>query len=350
MNSQPIPHTDRKLLFVVAGCVAAGALAVAIVAGLNARDERAATAREMKPVPVAGEATAGPGGVPVESPAPDEGRTESAGEPVVAAGPGVVIDPHADPWGEGVRAYAERDYDIAAAYLAADAERRPDHAYTHYMLGLALWKSSRLDDALQAMERSAALYDRSIRTFVNLARIRLARGDTEAALESAERALALDPLSASALYQKARALYAMDRADEAVRVLDTCVEVDPAAGQAHNLLGLIRLRGGDTVAALGSLEVAAALLPEVAYAQNNYGLALERAGRFAEAAVAFRRATEAESGHDAARVSLARVEAHVPGAVGVPIEVRVASVETAAVVPEAEGSEPQETGSDPASD
>jgi tetratricopeptide (TPR) repeat protein len=319
--------SDAKLLLAVAAVVVAGAVGIALVAGLTAQREATESERSVKSETKRRPARP----VAVRSP------SEDTAEPTVArrivgltieddlsasavTGTGAVappatlfeIDPDADFWREGNRAFHRRAYDEAVAWFLADAEARPDRAYTHYMLGLTAWKAGQLDVAVEAMERSAGLNDRSIRTFINLSRIRNDRGEFDGALEAAERALLLDGENATSLYQKARSLYNLDRLEEAVTCLESCILLDAEAGQAHNLLGLIRLRGGDEVTALASFETAAELEPELAYVQNNLGLALEQSGRLAEAAVAFRHAVEVDSGHEAAELSLARVEALIP--------------------------------------
>jgi tetratricopeptide (TPR) repeat protein len=222
------------------------------------------------------------------------------------------IDPEVDAWREGNRAYHERDYVRAAAYFAADAEARPDRAYTHYMLGLASWKSGNLDAALEAMERSVGINAGSIRSYINLSRIHNARGEPEKARAAAELALAIDPENATALYQLGRSQYNLGRIDEAAETLALCIGFDQAAAEAHNLLGLVRLQGDENAEALVSFEAAAALKPDVAYIQNNLGLALEQSGRLDEAAIALRRAIEIDANHQAATVSLARIEQRLP--------------------------------------
>ena len=151
MNSQLDPRSDRKLLLAVSGVVVAGAVGVALVAALTAREESEPAAQSSDVVQAA------------VSPAVPEAVAVAQLEPASSAEARVVLDPDADPWQAGLRAYGERDYATAAAYLTVDAERRPESPETHYLLGLALWKSGRLDAALEAMQRSAEL-DESLDT------------------------------------------------------------------------------------------------------------------------------------------------------------------------------------------
>jgi tetratricopeptide (TPR) repeat protein len=348
------PQNDSKLLLAVAGMVVAGAVGVALVAGLTVQPDQAPpeTAKDRVTSPakkrtiaerdwaqpsVSLESTSKP--VPAMETRPLDEDVARTVESITEA---FVIDPEADPWSEGSRAYHERDYVRAAAYFRADAEARPDRAYTHYMLGLALWKSGELDGALEAMERSAAVNDQSIKTFINLARIHNARGEFDGARVASERALTIDGENPTALYQLARSQYNLGRADEAIATLESCIELDQAAAEAHNLLGLVHLQRGDDSGALRSFETAAALKPEVAYIQNNLGLALEQSGRLEEAVMALRRAVEIDENHQAATVSLARIEARLPLETvdGAPAVELAEARPGEAVMPEVDGPQP----------
>ena len=327
MPPQNNPQSDTKLLLAVAGVVVAGAVAVALVAGLTVQREESAPRAVTDRAASAGNVRT----IAERDRAPQQAEPaslETISEPTLAVGSAALdahlaptvesvpvvleIDPEADPWREGSRAYHERDYARAVAYFRADAEARPDRAYTHYMLGLALWKFGELDGALEAMERSATVNGQSIRTFINLSRIHNGRGEYEGAQSAAGRALAIDAENPTALYQLARSQYNLGRVDEAAATLESCIGLDRAAAEAHNLLGLVRLRKGDDSEALRSFETAAALKPDVAYIQNNLGLAFEQSGRLDDAAIALRRAIEIDGNHEAAAVSLARIEARLP--------------------------------------
>src|SRR5262245_9814566 len=65
-------------------------------------------------------------------------------------------------------------------------------------------------------------------------------------------------------------------------------DAHPNDPNALRLLGLSRLRLGETDAALALLAQAHALAPSDPYAQMHYGLGLHAAGRHAEAAAQFR--------------------------------------------------------------
>ncbi len=181
------------------------------------------------------------------------------------------------------------------------------------MLGLALWKSGRLDEAAAAMEESAKLGPDSIKTLVNLSRIRNDQGDFEGALEAARAGLHSDAQDASAHFLEGRSLLNLRRVDEAVSSLTASLAIDPDNGYVQNLYGLALMRQGHVGEAVASLERASALEPDLAYVQNNLGMALELSGRTAEAVGAYRRGVEIDPGHDKVAANLARLEPTLAG-------------------------------------
>ena len=312
---------DTKLLMWVAGTVVAGAAGIALLAGLavqrEADEPQAANARsgaafQPAPPPIAPSR-------PDPTPAADVLLTSYDGvsetPPPVEAPDTVVftVDPNENFLARALETYEAREFDHAVAYLEAEIAERPQRAWTHYILGLALWKSGSLDEAAAAMEESAKLGPDSIKTLVNLSRIRNDQGDFEGALEAARVGLDQDPQDASAQFLEGRSLFNLGRVDEAVSSLTASLAIDPDNGYVQNLYGLALMRQGHVDQAVLSLERASTLEPDLAYARNNLGMALELAGRTAEAVGAYRRGVEIDPGHDKVAANLARLEPTLGG-------------------------------------
>jgi tetratricopeptide (TPR) repeat protein len=228
-----------------------------------------------------------------------EGGTTEAATP---------IDPKTA-WKDGVTAWREGDYSTASKNLrVAVEETKKDDPYAHYLFGLALWKSGQLDESEQVLVRATTMYEGSVRTWVNLARVRLDRRDFDGALESADRAIALDGGSADALHQRGRALDGLNRGDEAIASLEQARSLAPDNGFIANTLGYLLLRRGKPEVAVGHLEAARDRLPQVAYVRNNLGVAYERIGDVHRAAEEFRAALQAGDSEGKASASLARIE------------------------------------------
>ena len=342
------PHKDDwKLLLAIGGFVVAGAAGIAILAGIGAgreaeavkREESAKQMRAALPAPTLDTAARPEPGVDEKIPgstidteitaALDAAPDEPVAEPFI-------IDTGLDPAMAGHRAFANRSYDEAAAYWTADAARRPDRAYTHYMLGLSLWKAERLEEAVAALSRSAELNDGSVRTWVNLSRVLNEQGDHEAALAAAESARMADAENPQALYVQARSLYNLGRDADAEVALEQALAFDPEYGHALNLIGLVRIRGGRYAAAAESLALAAIHEPELSYVHANLGRALELDGRYEEAAVAFRASLDIEPEQPGTQVCLARVESSLSAAPQAPPQIDGESSAVAAVSEPAE--------------
>jgi len=308
MTPQKNPnHDDTKILWIIAAVVVAGAAGIAMLAGLNADREKPIerTARSVASRPATIETASlerSPTPPMIQEPdvAPDVDVSEPEAVEVECA-----LEPGRTPRAQGLTAYAERDFEQAAACFA---ETDATHAHSRYMLGLSLWKAGRADDAAVAMQQSAELNPRSIKTYVNLARIENDRGEFASAFAAAERALEIGPEDPVALFLQGRSLNNLQRVPEAITALERSIELAPDNGYVMNLLGLIRIAQGDDAGAVPLLAQAVELEPNVAFIHNNHGTALEGSGRTAEALVAFRPAMELNPSHANAPINVARLE------------------------------------------
>lgn len=217
------------------------------------------------------------------------------------------IDPKTA-WKDGVAAYQAGDFELSARFLRVAVEEKKDDPYAHYLCGLALWKSGQLDEAEGSLVRSTTLNDQSVKTWINLARVRLDRRAFDGALEAADRAVSIDGQSSDALHQRGRALDGLNRGDEAVTTLVQARGLAPDNGYIANTLGYLLLRRGTTGEAVTHLEAARDRLPGVAYVRNNLGVAYERTGDVHRAAEEFRAALQAGDSEGKASASLARIE------------------------------------------
>lgn len=95
----------------------------------------------------------------------------------------------------------------------------------------------------------------------------------------------------------------------AARLLTAGVRLDPANGRGHANLGAAYLRLGENEQALGELETAVALTPDLASAWSNLGLAEARLGRIAAARTHLQQAALFDPDDAAPLVNLARLQA-----------------------------------------
>jgi Flp pilus assembly protein TadD len=285
----------RKRRLIAIG-LAASVAAILTACGDKTTDTRAANVTQSTPLP-----------------APPVTGTTPEMPPVV---PATTTTPVAPPtveetraaWKEGVRQFESRDYETAAGSLQIAATGRPDDAGVHYLHGLALFKSGHLEEAEAALVRSSSIDGGSIRTWTNLARVRLARGDFKGGLDAADQALGIDSGSADALHQRGRALEEMGRSDEALQVFEQARTAAPDNGWIANSLGHLLLIKGRVDEAIPHLETAGERLPTVGFVRNNLGVAYERKGDLTRAAEEYRAAVENGDPDGKASASLSRLE------------------------------------------
>ncbi len=212
---------------------------------------------------------------------------------------------------EGSVLYDRSEYAAAAAQLEIASTGSPDDPRIQYLLGLALWKSGKPDLAEPVLARAAQLDPTSVKTFTNLARVRLDLEEAATAFAAAGSAVALNATSSAALHQKGRALAMLNRRDEALETLRFAHDADPSDGYISNTLGYWLIQTGSFDEAIPLLESARDRLGSVAYVRNNLGVAYERTGRRDEAIVEYRAAVGSGDSGGKAALSLARLGASI---------------------------------------
>lgn len=90
-------------------------------------------------------------------------------------------------------------------------------------------------------------------------------GEMDKALPLLERATVLDPLSPIIRKEYATGLAAVQRVDEAGRVLDQLLQTNPGFAPGHEQLALLRMQRGDLPGALRAIDTAIRLDPAVFY-------------------------------------------------------------------------------------
>jgi tetratricopeptide (TPR) repeat protein len=305
---------DGKLLFAIAGGILVIAAGIAVLASLGGSGEHGS--QEVTAIPAVRTSSVEPVVMPASETTPVE-RASSLVD-LVEETEAFGVDPSADFVKEGIAAYESRRYDEAAAYFAAEAQARPDRAWTHYILALSLWKSGQADQASVEMRRSVEIDGTQLKALVNLSRIENDRGEFDAARAAAEEAVAQAPGDAEASFLLARSLYNVEDKEAALAALETSIGLDPENGYVSNLTGLIWIERGEAAPAVEAMRRAAERLPEVAFVQNNLGMALELAGAVDEAAAAYARAVALAPDHTRAAMNLARLDGRVPAAPAAP--------------------------------
>ncbi len=209
----------------------------------------------------------------------------------------------------GSQAFVDGDYETAMEKFRLATADHPDDPRPWQSLGMALQKVGDLEGAVAAYEQALALGEANASAHQSLARVllRLDRGaEAEAHLR---RAVALDPGRIAAHRVLAQHLFDEGRFREALERCEAVLALDPL-DVSTGLLRVLALARTDR--ADEALEEAARLLPlagedatraEVFHTRAHVYL---QKGDGARAIRAFESALEADPGHRAARLNLAR--------------------------------------------
>jgi len=124
----------------------------------------------------------------------------------------------------------------------------------------------------------------------------LKKNDFELAAEGFDKASYLAPesiwLASRAAFAHGRVLIFDKQYDEAIRLLDRAVRLDPAGAIAYNALGIAYLERPDYPRALAAFEDAVSRAPLWAYAWHNKALAESQMGNYRAAINSYKRAIE----------------------------------------------------------
>ena len=175
--------------------------------------------------------------------------------------------------------YFRRDRDIALEYAKKAIELDPTVARGYFMLGLSYGNYYlRREEARAAYERAAELGPNDSDILMEYGR-RLAELDGEyaQAIQSGERAIAIDPNDASLLDRLGFILLRAGDLQEATRYLRESIRLDPGVYQSYFHLAAVEFLSGNPRAAKENLDHAVQIMESVAttrvgYMAHLYGL------------------------------------------------------------------------------
>ena len=137
--------------------------------------------------------------------------------------------------------------------------------------------------ALRDLEKALALYPSIGAAHGVLARIHQYNWRGAEAREAYERALRLSPNDPDVLIDYAVFCAFSDRTEEAIRLGQRAIALDPNNGPRHNFLGLVYLTTGDRVAGIESMRRATELSPTFSIGRASLGVLEAARGNHAEA-------------------------------------------------------------------
>ena len=180
-----------------------------------------------------------------------------------------------------------KDYPDAQHWLSYILEHSPENQLAWYLLGRTQYSLDRAEDALHSFDRSLLLHPRDVRSEYNRGLVleRLERNDD--ALQAYQLAITWDRSSATHDPQPyldlGSLLLKLDRPADARDILRSAVTFDPGNPMAQQQFGIASERAGDLDTAIAAYRRASELAPAAQHPHYFLGRLLRRMGRKAEA-------------------------------------------------------------------
>lgn len=174
----------------------------------------------------------------------------------------------------------------ARAHYEATLANMPRNADALHLLGIVAMQEQRYADALDLIGRAIEISPHAM-YFDNLGCALCNWGKLEAAAESHEQALAIDPNHFSAHNNLGLVLLRMRLPAAAAASFRKAVEINPQFADAHSNLGNVLRELGEPKTAEAHCRQAIALNPTFGEAHNNLGNALKAQHRLAEATACY---------------------------------------------------------------
>jgi len=194
----------------------------------------------------------------------------------------------------------------ALAWLDEALRAHPDGAEAHNGRGEILWDEGRIDEANHEFERAVAADPKFVTAHLNRAELLIEDlGEFEEAVALCDRLLSGDPelprldrsTEAEVHYLKSKAVFYLDDLSGALFLVRRALKTSGEQAVYRAFEGQILFELGRFEDARGSLERAALMDSESAYAVYHFGLVLERLGEPEDAGRAFTQANALDPDH-----------------------------------------------------
>jgi len=171
------------------------------------------------------------------------------------------------------------DYDEGTRRLRLLAEKDPNSADVHMLLGSALAEQREYGSALQEYRKSLAIDPNQEQTHYLTGVALIEDGHPKESVDELRTALKLNPSDVSAKYHLAFSLIQIQQTDEAKTLLREVIQQDPNRADAYYEMGKLQLEQGDTKGAVQSLEAAIKVSPDSDYIHYQLAMAYRRDSR-----------------------------------------------------------------------
>ncbi len=179
----------------------------------------------------------------------------------------------------------------AIRYLSVAAVLRPQSAFAHTNLGVALRGKGKVDEAIACFQRAIAIDSKLANAHNNLGTALADKGQRDEAIVCYRKAIALDPKIAMFHFNLGSALRGKGNLDEAIVCYRKAIALDLKIALAHHNLGeILYADKRDYEPAIASFNRAIAIDPKIGSAHYYLGNALMGKGKVDEAIELYRRA------------------------------------------------------------
>jgi protein O-mannosyl-transferase len=197
------------------------------------------------------------------------------------------------------------DDKAAIAYYVRALRANPQNSDAHNLLGAALLRQGRFDEAMRKVAEAVRLEPRYAAAQNDLGSLLARQGRLPQAIGRFREAIQLKPDFALARRNLARALLDQGRVKSAIIELQEGARLSPIDPMLRNDLGLAHAQAGELQPAIEQFAEASRLDPSLVSARINLGLALEQNGNLDQALAQYTEAVRLEPAKAANHVLLA---------------------------------------------
>ena len=207
-------------------------------------------------------------------------------------------------WQRAILLFQQQRHDLAAQELRGLLAQVPDHAPAHALLAQALLRTDQADEALDSAKRAVGLDPELDFAYGALAVVHWHRNEHEAAAAAIARAIELDPDDVHHRSTLAQVRIAQRRWDDALAAADDGLALDPQDTDCLNLRTLALARLGRGAEAAHSADASLARDPDNPYSHHTRGVMLLHQGDAKGALHHFQETLRRDPNHDGARAGL----------------------------------------------
>jgi tetratricopeptide (TPR) repeat protein/tRNA A-37 threonylcarbamoyl transferase component Bud32 len=204
----------------------------------------------------------------------------------------------------GVALAKKGDVDAAIACWRKAIALEPKHALARYNLGVALKDKGEVDAAIVCWRKAIAIDPKDAKAHYNLGAVLAGKGEVGAAIVCYRKAIALDPKLVLALDNLGLALMDKGDVDAAIACFKKVIDLDPKLAPAHANLGNALMGKGEVDAAIACFKKAIALDPKHVRAHTNLGVTLAGKGEVDPAIACHKKAIELDPKYAPAHYNL----------------------------------------------